>query len=98
MPRRRWLFLEKIGDIDLVLCDVVLPDGMSGPAMAFAIQQDDPCLKVIYMTGYSDDEAFAHGVPEDVTLLRKPFRLNQLVTMVAAELENDVGDEKQATA
>ena len=51
----------KAPDIQLLLTDVVLPE-MSGRALAARLSTTHPALKVLYMSGYSDDALSRHGV------------------------------------
>src|SRR5580693_1420235 len=41
--------------VDLLLTDMVMPDGISGRQLAEKLKADNPQLKVIYTTGYSPD-------------------------------------------
>ncbi len=67
------------GRIDLILSDVVLPGGMSGPDIAFAARQHRADLKVLYMSGYTDDAVVHHGqLDAEVELLQKPFAKAEL--------------------
>ena len=61
--------------VDLVLSDVVLPGGTSGPEFAEEARKAYPDLKIIFMSGYSAEAAKSHGFldPGNV-LLNKPFR------------------------
>lgn len=61
------------GYIDLLLTDVVMP-GISGKALADDLSQSHPTMKVIFMSGYTDDVIAHHGVLEpDTAFLQKPF-------------------------
>jgi signal transduction histidine kinase/ActR/RegA family two-component response regulator len=63
---------------DLLLSDVVLPDG-SGGALARELQERFPHLRVLFMTGYTEDELVRQGVAErGVAVLRKPFAMDLL--------------------
>ncbi|MBT7760194.1 MAG: MEKHLA domain-containing protein [Rhodospirillaceae bacterium] len=65
--------------IDLLLTDVVLPGGMTGPNIAAAACQARPRLRVLYMSGYTDDAITKHGVAEaDIGFLKKPFTVGEL--------------------
>ena len=57
--------------IDVLLTDVVMP-GTSGPELSRQLVEQRPALKVIYMSGYTDDAIARHGVPAD-RALHKPF-------------------------
>jgi two-component system cell cycle sensor histidine kinase/response regulator CckA len=59
--------------IDVVLTDVVLP-GASGPALTSRLVERRPGLKVIYMSGYTDEAIAQHGVIKPgISFLHKPF-------------------------
>lgn len=59
--------------IDLLLADVVMPD-CSGPELAAQIRLFLPELRVLYISGYSEDAMLAHGLEADKTaFLPKPF-------------------------
>ena len=65
-------------DFDLLLTDVVLP-GLDGRELAARLTQRRPGLKVLFMTGYTDDEMLRRGLIDDkVNLLDKPFNAAQL--------------------
>jgi len=59
--------------IGLVLTDVVMP-GVTGPELATQLKAGRPTLKVIYMSGYTQDSMVQRGVLEhEIAFLRKPF-------------------------
>jgi len=73
--------LERGDKIDLVLSDVVLPGGVSGPALVQEMMRQHPALKVVFMSGYPAEAAMRNGfVGSDKILLNKPFRRHQLAT------------------
>lgn len=59
--------------IHLLLTDVVMP-GMSGRELAEYLTQANPDMKVLYMSGYTDDAIIQHGILDKKTpFLQKPF-------------------------
>jgi len=74
------------GAIDLLLSDVVMP-GMSGPKVAEMLTSMRPELKVLFMSGYSDNAVVRHGVMErDVPFLQKPFTPEGLANKIVEVL------------
>ncbi len=76
--------------IDLLLTDVALPGGKSGPDFAEEAKRRCPGLKVLFMSGYPA-EALAHQgtLGEDIPLLSKPFRKADLAHRVREELDRE---------
>ena len=59
--------------VDLLLTDVIMP-GASGPELTQQIVEQRPAIKVIYMSGYTEDAISHHGVLNPgVAFLHKPF-------------------------
>jgi two-component system, cell cycle sensor histidine kinase and response regulator CckA len=80
------------GSIDLLLTDVILP-GQSGRAVADQIRRLRPQLKVMYMSGYTDDFIADHGViGPDTILLEKPFPISTLLLKVRETLDGQPSD------
>jgi two-component system cell cycle sensor histidine kinase/response regulator CckA len=71
--------------IDLVISDVVMPR-MDGPEMAAKIREQLPDMKVIFISGYTE-EAFRDRLSHDVHFLPKPYNLKQLAAKVKQVLE-----------
>jgi CheY-like chemotaxis protein len=72
--------------IDLLLTDVVMP-GMNGPEMATRIQETLPQLRVVFMSGYSEQALARQGqVDASFEYLQKPFTLKTLTQKLAKVL------------
>ena len=66
------------GPIDLMMTDIVMP-GLSGSDLAKKVQSLRPDIRVVYMSGYTDQAIIHHGIlSSDVLLLQKPFTMSTL--------------------
>jgi DNA-binding response OmpR family regulator len=82
--------------IDLLLTDVILP-GISGRDMAALLQISRPSMKVIYMSGYTDEFIAEHGIMDpQIVLLEKPFRMSALLQNIREVLDRPAADLKTA--
>ena len=73
--------------IDLLLTDVVMP-GMTGKEMASKLLVERPDMKVIYISGYSEDVIVHQGAVEPgVVLVQKPFTAEALLSKVREVLD-----------
>jgi len=79
--------LEREGDVDLVVSDVVMPE-MDGPTMLKELRKRDANIRIIFVSGYAED-AFAKSMPEGAppAFLPKPFTLKQLVAAVKETMD-----------
>jgi len=84
--------LEELGStsrVNLLLTDVVLPGGMNGRELATEAQQRAPGIKVLYMSGYTENAIAHHGrLDADAELLQKPFRKTDLARAVRRVLDS----------
>ncbi|MGO9478995.1 MAG: response regulator [Limisphaerales bacterium] len=83
------LWPQHRGKIDLLFTDMVMPGGMTGRELADRLLREEPCLRVIYSTGYSMD-LFNSGneLVEGVNLLLKPYDATALVRAVKKAFAN----------
>ena len=73
--------------IHLMLTDVVLP-GTSGREVANQVLADRPTLRVLYMSGYTEDAIHHHGVLESgLAFIQKPFTTDSLVRKIREVLD-----------
>jgi two-component system cell cycle sensor histidine kinase/response regulator CckA len=76
------------GPLDMLLTDVVMPD-LSGPEVARRLLERRPTVKVLYMSGYTDDAVLQHGVmTQETAFLQKPFSPGALAAKVREVLES----------
>ena len=82
-------FGEKLGEIDLLVSDVVMPD-MSGPKLAEALLEKAPGLRVLFVSGYADEEIRVRGLsPDEVRFLAKPYTPDELTIRVQHILDRE---------
>jgi two-component system cell cycle sensor histidine kinase/response regulator CckA len=76
--------------VDLLLTDMVMPDGISGRQLGEKLKAENPKLKVIYTTGYSADMlGNDFKLKEGVNFLQKPYPPQKLVQTVRNGLQSD---------
>jgi two-component system, cell cycle sensor histidine kinase and response regulator CckA len=73
------------GPIDLVVTDMYMP-GLRGPEVAARLALTRRGLRVLFMSGYADQDART-GVPEGANFLNKPFSGSDLARTVEAVLK-----------
>ncbi len=77
--------------VDLLLSDVVMPQ-LGGPALAGKLRELDPGLRVLFMSGYTDDSMGRYGLDlEHVPFLNKPFAAAELARKVREVLDAPTG-------
>jgi PAS domain S-box-containing protein len=73
--------------IDLVLTDIVLPD-MNGRELFANMQKIRPELKVLFMSGFSNQESMLHGITlTRENFIHKPFNIKTLTDRIRATLD-----------
>jgi CheY-like chemotaxis protein len=78
---------EEHPSIDLLLTDVVMP-GASGPELTRQLVARRPALKVVYMSGYTEEAIVQHGVLKPgIAFLHKPFTSDTLVRKLREVLD-----------
>ena len=77
-------------EIDALITDVIMP-GMGGRQLADKLLQSRPDLRVLYLSGYSDDIVSKHGVLDPGTaFLQKPFNRDSLTRKLRQVLDGQV--------
>ena len=75
-------------EIHLLLTDVIMPGG-SGKDLVARARELRPEMKVLYMSGYTDDLLAQQGIlPNEVELIAKPFANHQLLNRIHTMLKN----------
>ncbi|HEY4710280.1 MAG TPA: CHASE4 domain-containing protein [Candidatus Acidoferrales bacterium] len=77
------------GPIHMLITDVVMPH-LSGPQLAAKLSAQRAGLKTLFISGYTDDTVFRHGVLEGgVAFLQKPFNLKALALKIREVLSGE---------
>lgn len=79
------LLQENAAEVQLALLDVVMPE-LSGPEAFARLRDIRPDLPVIFSSGYTDEGRFSHSLPASCTLIEKPYRSEDLLREIRAEL------------
>lgn len=75
----RKLMAEYAGTVDLLLTDVVMPE-VSGTELAQMVKERWPAVRVLYMSGYADDEL--QDLERDAGFIQKPFTPAELMDKI----------------
>ncbi len=77
------MWSEKKPHVDLLLTDMVMPDGISGLQLAERLKTENPVLKVVFTTGYSAELLGKDfELREGINFLQKPYPPQRLVQTV----------------
>jgi two-component system, cell cycle sensor histidine kinase and response regulator CckA len=81
------VFAEHAGSIDLVVTDVVMPD-CGGPELLSRLRHRAPALKVLFMSGYTEQSAaIAAGLDRGTPFVQKPFTAAEFARQVRDVLD-----------
>lgn len=81
------IFTEKKGKIDMIITDVVMPN-LSGDKLAARIKDLYPNIKILYMSGYSDNIITEKGIlKEGINYLQKPLNAVTLAQTIRRVLD-----------
>lgn len=79
------------GNLDLLITDVMMPQ-MGGHELADRLREQHRDVKVLYVSGYTDDAAiYAGNLPPGTAFLQKPFTLGSLLDKVKEVLSVKAG-------
>jgi PAS domain S-box-containing protein len=74
------------GPVHLVITDVVMPE-MNGPELFAEISRRYPHIRVLFMSGYTEEVTARHGIDASgINFIQKPFTVNQLAEKIRAVL------------
>jgi signal transduction histidine kinase len=77
------------GNVDLLLTDMIMPDGLSGKDLAESLLAQKPKLKVIFSSGYNvDDIGIDPGMKTGSRFLQKPYSRTKLAKAVRESLDS----------
>ena len=74
-------------EVDLLLTDVVMPE-VNGRALAERLSRTSPSMRILFMSGYSDEAVDRHGeISPNAALIEKPFTDRTLARKVREVLD-----------
>jgi two-component system cell cycle sensor histidine kinase/response regulator CckA len=85
--------------VDLLLTDMVMPDGVTGRDLAHQLQRSKPGLNVIYTSGYNLDAEGARDTNErGIHFLQKPYDMRKLLDTVHLAIAGKSSGASRSTA
>jgi DNA-binding NtrC family response regulator len=82
-PEALTIWAQSRSKVDLLVTDIVMPNGMKGNVLAERLLAEKPDLKVLFSSGYSADFATESApVNQRINFLQKPYKLDVLVKTV----------------
>ncbi|MCB9481959.1 MAG: response regulator [Desulfobacteraceae bacterium] len=80
-------FEEKYIDADILITDIVMPE-INGKEIADSIKSKNKKIKVLFVSGYTDDKIARHGIiPSGINFLQKPYTRKELAKKIRAVLD-----------
>ena len=84
------IYRNRKSRIDMVISDVIMPQ-MSGPEMVRKLRVDEPDLKILFMSGYTESMIGKHGVlDQELHYIQKPFGQNEIAQKIRETLDQRV--------
>ena len=85
------LWKQHEGRFNLLLTDMVMPEGISGIRLAEMLHEDTPDLKVVFMSGYTADEINADLLARNrASFIQKPYGHLELAKIVRDSLDKEI--------
>jgi CheY-like chemotaxis protein len=82
------------GSIQLLLTDVVMPK-MRGTELAEKLKSDFPGIKIVYMSGYLEQDPCGGDILERASVLQKPFSRDTLIRQIGEAFEEQDSDQTE---
>lgn len=81
--------LRSTTELDLLITDVGLPNGMNGRQVADAALELRPGLRVLFVTGYAENAVLSHGhLRPGMQVVTKPFDMAGLANRIRGMVED----------
>jgi signal transduction histidine kinase/ActR/RegA family two-component response regulator len=86
---------QQDGKVDLLLTDIIMPEGLNGRELARQLKTRKPNLKVIFSSGYSAETLGKDFREDDTAFLPKPYLPAQLAQLVRQRLDSRSSEKAQ---